>query len=436
LSSRKISVFGLGYVGSVTAACLAHLGNEVTGFDIDHARVDALAHGHACVSEPQVEEFLARALERGLLRATGDVTAAVLNSEASFICVGTPALDSGELSLGQLETVCRQIGDALRQKTGYHIVVIRSTLLPGTTESTIIPLLEKQSNKRNQVDFAVCVNPEFTRQGSAVRDFMEPALCVLGCDGGNIAAIREVYSWVGEGLFQTDFRTAEMIKCMSNAWHAAKIVFANEVGTIAAMQSIDLEALLKIFCFDHKLNISPAYLNPGFAFGGSCLPKDVKALYHSGARQGLVLPLLASILPSNEEHLQRAAEKVAELKAKRIGLLGLTIKPTTDDFRSSPQVKLAMKLLSRGCAIAIYDQHLVRKNGCPVPNELQPTLRSSVKEVLAESDLILPFGLQMMHEVSQLATPDHTILDLAKLDKIFALDRFCSSQPNLAGVPL
>src|SRR5713101_4456054 len=331
--TQSISVFGLGYVGSVTAACLAHKGNNVIGVDLNPTKVEAMGAGHSPVVEPRVSDLVAECHHAGRLHATSDAVSAVLKTDISFLCVGTPSLRNGKLDLGHIEPVCREIGEALRKKDAFHLVVLRSTVLPGTAESIVVPTLEKASGKRMGKEIGVCVNPEFMREGTAVADFLEPSITIIGAaDPQHSATLRELYAWVPGRIFQTSFRSAEMVKYVCNAWHAAKVAFANEVGTLAKGLGVDAEAVTEIFTADDKLNISPKYLKPGFAFGGSCLPKDVRALTYRARELSLKLPLFESLMPSNEEHLKRAVELVLDAGKKNVAILGLSFKPATDDL--------------------------------------------------------------------------------------------------------
>jgi GDP-mannose 6-dehydrogenase len=355
----RISIFGLGYVGTVTAACLASRGIDVTGVDLSHSKVEALAAGRSPIVEPGLNELIASCNQSCHLHATTDSATAVLNTDISFLCVGTPSLRNGKLDLGHLEPVCREIGGILRKKDSFHLVVLRSTVLPGTAESIVIPTLEKNSGKRLGQDFGVCVNPEFMREGTAVADFLEPPLTVIGA--GNPAhsqKLRELYAWVPGHIFETTFRTAEMVKYVCNAWHAVKVSFANEVGTLAKALAVDTEAVADIFIADTKLNISPRYLKPGFAFGGSCLPKDVRALNYRAKELDLDLPLLQAIMPSNDSHLERAVGMVLATGKKNIVVLGLSFKAATDDLRESPQVQLVKRLIGEGCQVRIWDDNV------------------------------------------------------------------------------
>jgi GDP-mannose 6-dehydrogenase len=356
---RSISVFGLGYVGTVTAACLAHKGNTVIGVDLSAAKVEAMEAGRSPIVEPRVSELVSECHQGCRLHATGDAASAVQKTEISFLCVGTPSLRNGKLDLGHIEPVCREIGEALRKKDAFHLVVLRSTVLPGTAESIVVPTLEKASGKRMGKAFGVCVNPEFMREGTAVADFLEPSITIIGAaDPLHSATLRELYAWAPGRIFQTSFRSAEMVKYVCNAWHAVKVAFANEVGTLAKELGVDAEAVTEIFTADTKLNISPSYLKPGFAFGGSCLPKDVRALNYRAKELDLKLPLFESLLPSNEEHLERAVRMILDTGKKKIGVLGLSFKAATDDLRESPQVQLVKRLLGEGREIQIWDDNV------------------------------------------------------------------------------
>jgi GDP-mannose 6-dehydrogenase len=355
--SLSISVFGMGYVGSVTAACFAHVGHHVTGVDISPAKVEMIAAGRTPIIEARMSELVEEGFQAGRLHATTDAAEAVRNSEISFVCVGTPSLRSGKLDLGYVERVVHEIGAALRQKNSYHVIVLRSTVLPGTTESLVIPTLEKASGRRAGTDFAVCYNPEFMREGSAVGDFLKPPYTVLGAgDAKHLDLARQLYQPIPGEVFETSIPVAEMVKYVCNAFHAVKIGFANEVGTLCKSLGVDTEAVTKIYTSDTKLNISPAYLSPGFAFGGSCLPKDLRALGHRAKELDLGLPLLESILPSNALHIDRAVDAVLRTNKMRISFLGLSFKAGTDDLRESPQVQMIKRLLGEGRQVLVWDR--------------------------------------------------------------------------------
>jgi len=425
--SRSISVFGLGYVGTVTAACLAHKGHNVIGVDLSAGKVEALQSGRSPVVEPRVGDLISESHAGNLLHATSDSTYAVLHSEISFLCVGTPSLRNGKLDLGHIEPVCREIGEVLRKKNAFHLVVLRSTVLPGTAETIVVPALEKSSGKKLGQDFGVCVNPEFMREGTAVADFLEPAMTVIGAaDSKHSGVLREIYKWAPGRMFETSFRSAEMVKYVCNAWHAVKVSFANEVGTLAKELRVDAEALVEIFTADTRLNISSTYLKPGFAFGGSCLPKDVRALNYRAKELDLSLPLFQSILPSNEGHLDRAVEMVLKTGKKRVGMLGLSFKAATDDLRESPQVQLVKRLLGEGRQIRIWDDNvsmgrLIGSNRQYIEEvipHIGSLLSTSLSEVLrdAEAVVIATRGLNR-DELHKGLRPDHVVIDLVNLER-------------------
>ncbi|MGA8438826.1 MAG: nucleotide sugar dehydrogenase, partial [Candidatus Sulfotelmatobacter sp.] len=396
--SSSISVFGPGYVGTVTAAGLAHKGHNVLGVDLSPAKVKAMQAGCSPIVEPNVEKLIYERHVADRLQATSDSEYAILHSEISFLCVGTPSLRNGKLDLGHIEPVCQEVGLVLKKKKGFHLVVLRSTVLPGTAEVIVIPALERSSGKKLGQDFGVCVNPEFMREGTPVADFVEPAMTVIGAaDSKHSGMLREIYEWAPGRIFETSFRSAEMVKYVCNAWHAVKASFANEVGTLAKQLGVDVEALVQIFTADTKLNISSTYLKPGFAFGGSCLPKDVRALNYRAKELDLNLPLFQSILPSNDEHLEHAVQMVLETGKKKVGMLGLSFKAATDDLRESPQVQLVKRLLGEGRQVRIWDDNvslgqLIGSNRQYI-EEVIPHIGSlmstSVSEVLPDAEVVV-----------------------------------------------
>src|SRR5579864_6016429 len=347
----------MGYVGSVTAACFAHVGHKVTGVDVSPAKIEMMAAGRSPIIEARMSELVEEGHRAGLLHATTNSVEAIRNSDISFVCVGTPSMRSGKLDLGYVERVVQEIGVALKQKKSHHVLVLRSTVLPGTTESLVIPTLEKASGGRAGKDFAVCYNPEFMREGTAVADFLQPPYTILGAqDPEHLTTLRQLYQAVSGPVFETQIPVAEMVKYVCNAFHAVKIGFANEVGTLCKNLGVDTEAVTNIYTSDTKLNISPAYLSPGFAFGGSCLPKDLRALGHRAKELDLGLPLLESVLPSNALHIDRAVDAVLRTNKKKISFLGLSFKAGTDDLRESPQVQMIKRLLGEGCQVRVWDR--------------------------------------------------------------------------------
>jgi len=426
--SRSISIFGLGYVGSVTAACLAHKGYSVIGVDLSPAKVELLKSGRSPIVEPRMSELVTACHQDCRLQATTDSAAAVMNSEISFLCVGTPSLRSGKLDLGHISPVCEEIGRTLARKDSFHLVVLRSTVLPGTAVTIVIPTLEKASGKRMGKDFGVCVNPEFMREGTAVADFLDPAMTIIGAaDSRHASLLRELYSWAPGRIFETSFTSAEMVKYVCNAWHALKVSFSNEVGTLAKQLDVDAEAVMEIFAADTKLNISSSYLKPGFAFGGSCLPKDVRALNYRAKELDLKLPLFDAIIPSNQEHLERAVEMVLHSGKMKIAILGLSFKAATDDLRESPQVQLVKRLLGEGRQIHIWDDNvslgrLIGSNRQYIEEvipHIGSLLCSDLAQVVREAEVVVisTRGIKK-EELQQHLRPDHIILDLVNLEKV------------------
>jgi GDP-mannose 6-dehydrogenase len=355
----KLSVFGLGYVGTVCAGCLAAEGHEIVGVDPVQLKVDFINQGHSPIVEPEIDGIIARYTKTGSIRATTDPIQAVMESELSFVCVGTPSQPNGNLDLRFIRRICEQIGEALRAKDAYHTVVIRSTILPGTMHKVVVPTLEEFSAKKIGLDFGVCNNPEFLREGTAVADFRQPPKTVIGeidTRGGDLVA--SLYEAIPAPLIRTDLHTAEMIKYVDNCWHALKIGFANEIGNLCDSLKIDAQKVMDIFCEDRKLNISSAYLRPGFAFGGSCLPKDLRALSYHARMLDLQLPILNSVLPSNEMQIVRGLNQVIESGNSRIGILGFSFKAGTDDLRESPVIEVIERLIGKGYDLRIYDRNV------------------------------------------------------------------------------
>jgi GDP-mannose 6-dehydrogenase len=352
----NISVFGLGYVGCVTAACLTREGHRVIGVDIDSRKVEAVAQGHAPFVEPGLEQLLSEARERGMLSATTDEMQAVEATDLALICVGTPSERNGEIRLDYLRSVLMSIGNALRDLQKPFIVVLRSTVLPHFLEEVLIPTLINAAGKALCDDFQFCYNPEFLREGTAVRDFYEAPMVVIGHRSESAASVVALlYANVQAPVIFTDITTACLVKYVCNVFHALKVAFANEVGHLSEALNVDGRRLMEIVCQDTKLNIAPTYLKPGFAFGGSCLPKDLRALVAESRRRGLTLPVIQSILPSNKAHLEACIESVLYTGLRRVGLLGLTFKDGTDDLRESPAVQLAETLIGKGIQVMIYE---------------------------------------------------------------------------------
>jgi GDP-mannose 6-dehydrogenase len=423
----SVSIFGLGYVGSVSAACFASMGHKVIGVDISRAKVEMMDSGHTPIIEARMSEMVADAHKAGMLRATNDASEAVLNSEVSFVCVGTPSLKNGKLDLSHIEHVAREIGASIRQKNSPHVFVLRSTVLAGTTETVVLPILEKESGKRCGQGFTVCYNPEFMREGSAVADFMNPPYTILGAsDANHLAPLRELYKNTPGTLYETTIPVAEMVKYFSNCYHAVKVGFANEMGTMCKHLGVDADAVARIFTSDTKLNISAAYLSPGFAFGGSCLPKDLRAITYKARELDLKLPLLESLMPSNAEHVNRAVEMILSTGKKKIAQLGLSFKAGTDDLRESPQVQLIKRLLGEGLKVKVWDEDvsLGRLAGSnrqyieEVIPHIGSVLSADLEAVLANAELVILGNKSASKDrLAKHLRPEQIVIDLIHLDK-------------------
>ncbi|MER7937367.1 MULTISPECIES: nucleotide sugar dehydrogenase [unclassified Streptomyces] len=403
----RVSVFGLGYVGCVSAACLAGMGHEVIGVDVNQVKVDLVNDAKAPVVEERIGELLAEVVGSGALRATRDVREAIMNSEVSLVCVGTPSEPNGSLCTTYLERVTEEIGAALAGRGGRHTVVFRSTMLPGTCLNLLVPILEKTVGGTAGVDFGVAVNPEFLREGTSVRDFLDPPKTVVGeLDAASGDAVLALYEGLPGEVFRVPVPTAEAIKYADNAFHGLKIGFANELGAVCQALGVDSHQVMDVFLADRKLNISPAYLRPGFAFGGSCLPKDLRSLVHAAQRADVSVPILAHVLTSNADHLQRAVDLVERAGKRRVGLFGLSFKPGTDDLRESPLVELAERLFGKGYDIKIYDANVSLSRLIGANREYIETRLPHLAQLLADSvDEVLEHA-----EVCLVGTRDPAVL--------------------------
>jgi len=424
--SLSISVFGLGYVGSVTAACFAHMGHRVTGVDVNPAKVEMLDSGRSPIVESQMSEIVAQANASCRLHATTDANSAVRDSDVSFICVGTPSRPNGKLDLSHVEHAAREIGAALALKKSQHLVILRSTVLPGTTHSVLLPALEKASGLQAGRHFEVCFNPEFMREGTAVSDFLRPPFTILGFrDGYDGTSLRELYGEVGAEIFVTTISAAEMVKYACNAFHALKVSFANEIGSLCKQLNVDAHETMKIFSADTRLNLSSAYLSPGFAFGGSCLPKDLRALRYRAKELDLSVPLLDAIMPSNEEHLNRAIHSVLRTNKRKIAMLGLSFKAGTDDLRESPQVHLIKRLIGEGCSVKIWDQDVslgrIAGSNRQYIEEVIPhvgsLLSTDLDDVVSRAEVVIIATKAVEKDrLENLLSSDQAVIDLVNLD--------------------
>ena len=350
-TTRKISIFGLGYVGAVSLACLARDGHEMTGVDIDPAKLEMLRRGQAPIVETGIQELTRSVIRGGKVTVTDSVRDAILGTDVSFVCVGTPARSNGNQNLDAITRVAEQIGAVLAEKTTRHVVVIRSTVKPGTVEEVIRPAIEAASGLQAGVDFSLCFQPEFLREGTSINDYDHPPLTVVGAsDPHGVEALRGIFGHLPCEFVHTSIRTAEMLKYACNAFHAVKVTFANEIGRVCQAADVDPHEVMKLLCMDRQLNISPAYLRPGFAFGGSCLPKDLKALLYLAKSDDVELPMLANVMPSNTAHIEHAIEQVLASGKRRVGMIGLSFKAGTDDLRESPLVIMVERFIGKGCS--------------------------------------------------------------------------------------
>jgi len=396
--TTALSVFGLGYVGCVSAACFAKEGHAVVGVDVNPAKVGMINDGKSTIVEVGIGELVRDMRATGRLRATTSPHEAVLASSVSLICVGTPSRPNGSIDLTYVERVCEQIGEALRDKADRHTVVIRSTVLPGTIDSVVIPALERASGKRAGVDFAVCSNPEFLREGTSIKDFYDPPFTLIGAhDPAHAEPVRALYAGIAAPVHVTAVRVAEMVKYVCNCFHGLKVGFANEVGNICKALGVDSHEVMRLFCEDRKLNISTAYLKPGFAFGGSCLPKDLRAITYKARTLDVETPVLTALLESNRKQVQRAYDMVLATGHRRVGVLGLAFKAGTDDLRESPMVSLIEMLIGKGLQLSIYDRdvssaNLIGANREYIEREIPhiwSLMRPTVREVVESAETVV-----------------------------------------------
>ena len=394
----NISIFGLGYVGAVCAGCLSARGHHVLGVDVSQAKIDLINQGKSPIVEPGLEQLLQDGVNQGRLRGTTDVQAAVLATDLSLLCVGTPSKKNGDLDLVYMEVVCREIGTVLRDKQSRHTVVVRSTVLPGTVKNVVIPILEQYSGKKAGIDFGVAVNPEFLRESTAIKDYDFPAMTVIGeldTQSGDLLA--SLYQGLDAPVIRKSVEVAELIKYTCNVWHATKVSFANEIGNIAKASGVDGREVMDVVCQDYKLNLSRYYLRPGFAFGGSCLPKDVRALTYRAGQLDVEHPLLASLMASNRNQVDIAFDLVERTGKRKVALLGLAFKAGSDDLRESPLVTLAEKLIGKGYDLRIFDANVeyARVFGAnrdyieSVIPHVSSLLQNDLEQVIAEADVIV-----------------------------------------------
>jgi len=418
----KVSVFGLGYVGAVSAACLAKAGRTVIGVDVNPQKVHAINSGEGSVIETGLDELTREVSDAGRLSATLDTEEAVCQTDASMICVGTPSNGNGSLSLKYIESVSRGIGAALAKKQAYHVVIVRSTVLPETVEGIVIPILEEASGLKAGEDFGVCMNPEFLRESSAIEDFFNPCHVIVGqFDERSGDVLAAMYEGVEAEIVRCDLPTAEMVKYVNNAWHALKVVFANEIGSLCKAHEIDGRKVMDIFCRDDRLNISKTYLRPGFAYGGSCLPKDLRALTYKAKERDVNCPVLSAVSISNDQQISRAITQVEKTGRKKIGVLGLSFKAGTDDVRESPIVPLIETLIGRGYEVVVYDEYvkpdrLFGANKAYLDRELPhiaSAMRPEIDQVMAEAEVIvIANSSAAFRAIPDQAGDDQIVIDL------------------------
>jgi GDP-mannose 6-dehydrogenase len=421
---ERISVFGLGYVGCISAVCLADAGYDVIGVELNAEKVDMINAGKSPIVEPGLDEVLARVVASGKLRATTSCEDAVKNSDLAFICVGTPGNEFGQLQLNALRHVSREIGQALNGRKRPFTVVVRSTVLPGTTRGTVYATVLSEAGHEFRSLLRVAVNPEFMREGTALKDFANPPFTLTGCDNQETAAqLKAIYSGVNAPFVQTEIKIAETVKYACNAYHALKVCFANEIGDACSGLGVDAQEVMRIFRMDNKLNISEAYLRPGYAFGGSCLPKDIKAFLYAAHHANVSVPLLDSILPSNEAQKRHAIDAVLATGEKRVGVYGLSFKADTDDLRESPMVNLVEALIGKGCNVRILDRNvaiakLTGANRRYIVEEIPhiSMLMCDSEAALIEHAKVLVIGIDTpeARRIVDMARPDQIIIDLSR----------------------
>jgi GDP-mannose 6-dehydrogenase len=422
----NISIFGLGYVGAVSLACLARDGHRVIGVDVDCAKLSMIEQGKTPVVEEGMVDLMTKVVASGRVNVTTDVRKAVLDSEISLICVGTPSAPNGSQDQTAMLRLAKDLGAAMREKSASHVFVFRSTLVPGTVDETLRPIIEQESGKKDGIDFHVCFQPEFLREGTSIKDYDKPPFTIVGATSAAAPApLKELFGHLPCKFISTSIRAAETVKYCCNNFHALKITFANETARICEALGVDPFEVMDLVCQDTQLNISPAYLRPGFAFGGSCLPKDLRATAYIAKMRDVELPMLGSILASNRAHIDHAISKVMESGCRRIGLLGLSFKTGTDDLRESPLVALAEHFLGKGLSLLVYDPevHLSNLLGANrsfiekhVPH-IGSLIRSDIAEVIEQSEVIVA-GLgdrRIVDGLKQHLRDSHLVIDLANL---------------------
>jgi len=424
----NIAVFGLGYVGCVSAACFARDGHHVIGVDINPEKIESIREGKSPIIEPGLENLIRQGVNAGRIEVMDNAAYAINRADVAMICVGTPSQPNGSLDLTYVERVCQDIGQTLADKASYTVIVVRSTMLPGSAQERIIPILESTSGKRAGEDFGFCTNPEFLREGSAINDFDHPPYTIIGqFDDYSGEQVAQLYADVDAPLYRVPLGVAEMVKYASNAFHGLKVVFANEIGNVCNAYGVDSHQVMNIFVQDAQLNLSSYYLKPGFAFGGSCLGKDLRALLYAARQADVRLPVLESVLPSNRLQVQKVLNMLTHLGKRRVGMIGLSFKPNTDDLRESPAVELAERLIGKGFKLSIYDREvsLSRLHGSnrlyidQVIPHIGSLLRPSIEETVEGADVVVVTQRLSEDEQKKLLAvlgTEQTLIDLIRMD--------------------
>lgn len=417
----KVVVFGLGYVGAVSAACLASVGHEVVGVDVDLGKVATINDGRSPILEAGLEDLIAAGVSSGRLRATSDCVPELDDADVSVVCVGTPSSPSGGLTTHHVEAVCKEIGRAIADRAPGHVIAIRSTVLPGTVDTVVVPAIEAASGAAAGGHFAVAMCPEFLRESTSIEDFFDPPFTVIGAEHElAITTMRRLFAFVEPTVVEMDIRSAEALKYSCNAFHAIKVAFANEMGRFCSRNGADGRAVMDVFCSDDRLNLSRYYLRPGFAFGGSCLPKDLRAIVHQARHHDLDLPLVQSVLPSNAQHLAAAIDRILAMEVREVALLGLSFKGGTDDLRESPSVELAETLIGKGLNLRIFDpsvdpETLLGSNLNFVAERLPhlgELLRVDAADAINEAECVVVASTELVIQEALIAERPSRLLDL------------------------
>lgn len=419
-----ISIFGMGYVGCILAAGHTSQGHKVIGIDINQKKLEILNLGKSPISEKDIDDYISDAIKKQLLKTTTNVNEAITNSEISLICVGTPSKESGEIDLNFTIRVCEEIAKALQKKEKYHLIAFKSTLFPGIVENKLIPLIEKISGKKAGIDFGVCHNPEFLREGSGIEDFFNPEVIVIGqLDQKSGDILEKIFEGVNGKIVRTTIKIGEMIKYVNNTFHGLKVTFANEIGKLAKQLGIDSHELMRIFCMDKKLNLSPYYLKPGVPYGGSCLTKDMEALKFETNKRNLRMPVLDSIKKSNDAHIQYCMDLIEKTNKKNVGILGLSFKENTDDLRSSAIILIIDELIKKGFSVKVYDKNVANTEKFGVNKEiiekkfpfLKEILVNKIENITKQETIVIKNKSEEYKKIANLLKEDQILIDMVRL---------------------